>query len=55
MRLNDNPSGCVDQHKRGNRTCIECWYAQVNERNQWTGNQRCWNSECIVPDTREGK
>lgn len=49
MRIKDNPNGCMDERKRGNRTCIECYYSQVNERNQWTGSQRCWDKgECLV-------
>jgi len=55
MRLKDNPQGCSNPDKRGNRTCVECYYAQVNEHNQWTGNQRCWNAQCLVADAREGK
>lgn len=52
MKLKDNPSGCVDPQRRGERTCIECYYAQVNDKNQWTGNERCWNAQCIVAERR---
>ena len=48
MRIESNPNGCVDQSKRGERSCIECYYAQVNDRNQWTGNERCWKAQCLV-------
>lgn len=48
MRIESNPNGCVDQRKRGERTCAECYWSQVNEKNQWTGSERCWNAQCLV-------
>ena len=54
MRLKDNPESCVNPDKRGNRTCVECYYAQVKD-GQWCGTRRCWEAQCLVPDTREGK
>jgi len=52
MKLNDRPDGCVSPDKRGNRTCVECYYAQVKD-GQWHGSERCWNAQCLV--AREGK
>lgn len=51
MRLRDNPSACVEPEYRRERTCRECYFSQVNEKNQWTGTQRCWNAGCIEADT----
>ena len=53
MRLKDNPSACVEPEYRKERTCLECYFSQVNEKNQWTGTQRCWNSQCLVADVPE--
>ena len=53
MRLKDNPSACVEPEYRNGRTCRECYFSQVNEKNQWTGTQRCWNAGCIVAETGE--
>ena len=55
IRLKDSPEGCVDPRRRGERTCTECYFSQVNDRNQWTGNERCWDAQCIVMDVRETK
>lgn len=53
MRLKDNSNACVEPDYRGERTCRECYFSQVNEKNQWTGSQRCWNAGCIEADTSE--
>ena len=47
MRVKDNPQGCINPDKRGNRTCVECYYSQVKD-GQWTGGERCWNAQCLV-------
>lgn len=51
--LRDNPEGCVDPKRRGKRTCLECFWAQVNNENKWTGNKRCWNALCIVEERKD--
>lgn len=48
MRIESNSNDCVDHEKRGERTCFECYYAQVDESNRWTGDERCWNAQCLV-------
>lgn len=48
MKVKDNPSACVDQRERGTRTCKECYFSHVNDRNQWTGTQRCFDAGCIA-------
>ncbi len=53
IRIKDNPDGCVNPSKRGERTCTQCYWSQVNERNQWTGDQRCWNAQCLVADIKK--
>ena len=53
MRIESNSNGCVDESKRGERTCAECYWSQVNEKNQWTGDERCWNAQCLVAKKEE--
>jgi len=43
----NNPKGCVNETLRSGRSCLECYYSQV-ENNMWTGSQRCWNAQCLV-------
>ena len=48
--IKSNPEGCVCPNIRGNHSCVECYYSQVNEHNQWVGSQSCWDAQCIVLD-----
>ena len=48
VKIENNPSACVNESLRGERTCAECYWSQVNSKNQWTGNDECWNSQCLV-------
>lgn len=41
--------GCVNPKRKGNKTCIECYYSQV-EDNTWRGPQDCYNAQCLVLD-----
>lgn len=47
-RIKDNPRACVNEKLRGERTCKECYWSQVDAKGQWTGSERCWNSQCLV-------
>lgn len=46
-RIIANPHGCCDKRKRGNKSCVECYYSQVNSRNQWIGTRDCFDAPCI--------
>lgn len=48
MRIENDQQACVDESKRGERTCAECYWSQVDENNRWTGDERCWNAQCLV-------
>jgi hypothetical protein len=52
IQIIDNPEGCVCPNIRGDRTCRECYYSQVDE-NKWTGSRKCWEAQCLVagPET----
>lgn len=43
----NNECGCWNPEMRGDKTCKECYFSQVNERNQWVGSQKCYNSGCL--------
>ena len=54
-RFKDNPDGCVNEALRGDKTCTECYFAQVGE-NRWNGSNACWNAQCLVyvpPESEE--
>lgn len=53
MRLKSVPKQCVNDRLRNGRTCLECYFSQVNEKNLWTGTQRCWDAGCIEADMPE--
>ena len=55
MKLMDNPSACVDERRRAGRACGECYFSQVDGKNQWTGSGRCWNASCLVYDGESGR
>ena len=52
-RLKDDPEGCVDQQRRGERSCLECYLSQVNDENEWTGGERRLDAQCVVMDVKE--
>lgn len=43
----DNPQGCWKNEGEKPASCKACYYAQVNEKNQWRGSQKCWDSQCL--------
>lgn len=47
--IKSNPDGCVNPERMGNKSCIECYYSQV-ESNTWCGSKSCWNAQCLVLD-----
>ena len=49
-RVIDNPEGCTNPDLRGDRTCSQCFWAHVNERNQWTGSDLCWEAACLTSE-----
>ena len=53
--IKDAPQNCVCPSMRGELTCGECYWSQV-EDGQWRGSQACWDSQCLVLDEggREG-
>lgn len=50
MGLISVESKCQAPDKRGDKTCVECYFSQVDNRNSWVGSQRCWRSACIAMD-----
>lgn len=47
--VKNNPEGCVCKERLANyQSCGACYRSQVNESNQWTGSQKCWDAQCIV-------
>lgn len=44
----DNPAGCWKAEGEKPASCKACHHSHVNEKNQWTGSQRCWNAQCLV-------
>lgn len=49
MGLISVKSKCVNPDLRGNRSCVECYFSQV-EGNTWVGSQGCWRTACIASD-----
>lgn len=47
-KIVDNPDGCASPRKRGERTCTECYYSQVDEHSNWTGSEQCWKAQCLT-------
>lgn len=31
------------------KDCVSCYWSHVKD-GQWTGSERCWNSQCIMLD-----
>ena len=54
IRIKDNPDGCINPSKRGERTCSQCYWSQV-KNHQWRGDQRCWSAQCLVADMGKDK
>lgn len=48
MIIVNNPAGCWKPEGEKPESCKACYFSQVSESNQWAGDSRCLNSECIV-------
>ena len=52
MGLISVKNNCVNPDLRGNQSCVECYFSQV-EDNTWVGSQGCWRTGCIASDLNE--
>lgn len=48
-KMKSNPEGCWKKGRDKPADCKACYWSQVRD-GQWTGSQRCWNSQCLVLD-----
>ena len=48
--IKGNPTGCWRGDKETPEQCVDCYWSHVNDKNQWTDPQECWECECLVAD-----